>query len=1244
MPKVSLIVRYSIAFCAVAVGIAVLPVVLPTPLYAVTEDAPAEQPALEPPVAPPAPETPAPEPAPETPAEQPAPAPEPAAAPPVGTEQPAPAPEPTPETAPETPTPAPETPTPVLAPETPAEQPAPEPTATPPAADTATDTEPIPTADHPAPAPQPPKPTPTPTSDTDHPAPPASNLPYEPNQIIIVYERPVRRISQTAGSDTASTMSTAAAETTPPDIHASAAADTLLQEVNAVLQEAAAPTPTDTPVSTTTPAADTFTEPAEYTDTPAPTTPTVTAVTAIDSERTMELFSFNTPADIITLTKNLKKIDGVRYAQPNFIYNTAITTPTQDDHPATTALTTTDQTTATTTPISNDPLISNARNWPFTFLEMQEVYNEMPPASYRPPASPVIGIIDTNIKTSHPELRDTLWSPTSCLDDTGATVSGGCPKGGLNLEHQGSESYLITNDPEVGFGTHGTVVAGAALASFNNGHGATGIARNAKLMSLAAPIYSNLLIRTTQVKTANAIRMINAARHNEADVINLSWGITYPDGDVTALDCSGVDDDERTANKTASGYDQSLYTAINEFPGTVVIAAANGGKKIGTNSAWNIPADYTKTLYDTPTGDMTSDGNKCWDALDNIIVAGGVRDTNTPYTSTNYGPHIEILAPAHRIVVPSYKMELAGAGTARTVSPASSWQVGSDTNNGTYLSPIPAGGDASNTSSVIIGPIDLSSISPNRGQWVKTSLWNICPEEYGNLSYSYSATGADGIYTRPIVPSGSGRLNTGELRTSTYLTDSFHIKIEWDGTSTAGLAKKDCKVYIKNIVTFGGALRNDLTYAQELRAGYYSISSGTSIAAPIVAAAAAVLLEVKPDLSVAEIRAILNAGANTLTGSSHTIGITSAVPNSQIAAAGRVLSIRGALAQLRARHPTLWPQRVPTAPALNTASDTGADDDITNLSSLSFSGTAEPLATVTLTATKQIGATTYTTTGTGAAAAGTGSYTITLDLATATDGATPTPATIPSGSIEGAWAITTRQTETGRTGLSDPSPPLTVTIDTTGPSIGKGRVGTGATAQYHARVYETGSTARTKDAVAEADCLADTDTTPADWSDYTGTAVTADDTVGRCFIFADATGNTTALHLDDDDALPAYFNPDISGDNTLNTNDAIMHYIYEVFKNQEPNGKAAMEPFLTGDDAQTVWSRLQASATPRDISGNGATNQHDAIIHYIYEIFKNQEPNGISAMAPFLTITADPATTDHTAATIFSNLNTLVGR
>ena len=215
-------------------------------------------------------------------------------------------------------------------------------------------------------------------------------------------------------------------------------------------------------------------------------------------------------------------------------------------------------------------------------------------------------------------------------------------------------------------------------------------------------------------------------------------------------------------------------------------------------------------------------------------------------------------------------------------------------------------------------------------------------------------------------------------------------------------------------------------------------------------------------------------------------------------------------------------------------------------------------------------------------------------------------------------------------------------IDTTAPTLSPTKTGTDNTATYKVAATDNSPvTGRTKDAVASADCTAAADT--ATWDTYTPGADTgaADDDDGRCVIITDAAGNSAAQHLDDDDGdILSDFTLDITGDGAVGTYDAIAHYIYEVFKAQAPNGRQAMTPFLTGgDDAATVWSRLQASAATRDFSGNGDTDQQDAIIHYIYEVFKDQEPNGRQAMVPFLT-----GAGANTGAAVFTLLNGYAGR
>ena len=110
--------------------------------------------------------------------------------------------------------------------------------------------------------------------------------------------------------------------------------------------------------------------------------------------------------------------------------------------------------------------------------------------------------------------------------------------------------------------------------------------------------------------------------------------------------------------------------------------------------------------------------------------------------------------------------------------------------------------------------------------------------------------------------------------------------------------------------------------------------------------------------------------------------------------------------------------------------DSGIDDDlITNITSIVVTGVAVNGASVSMTASATRGGTDYTVSETATADAADGDYTIALDLATAT---ASDSSVIVAGSIDGEWSITARQTETGKR-ESEPSPTLTVTIDTQDP-------------------------------------------------------------------------------------------------------------------------------------------------------------------------------------------------------------------
>ena len=122
--------------------------------------------------------------------------------------------------------------------------------------------------------------------------------------------------------------------------------------------------------------------------------------------------------------------------------------------------------------------------------------------------------------------------------------------------------------------------------------------------------------------------------------------------------------------------------------------------------------------------------------------------------------------------------------------------------------------------------------------------------------------------------------------------------------------------------------------------------------------------------------------------------------------------VSGGAAQAQGTQQSATPAQ-PTGITDNT--DSGDDDDlITNHTSITVIGVAANGATVALTASAARNGIVYGAAASSNADATDGRYTVSLNLATAT---TDDLAAIPSGSIDGSWNITARQTETDQGGV-----------------------------------------------------------------------------------------------------------------------------------------------------------------------------------------------------------------------------------
>ncbi|NEN89363.1 MAG: S8 family serine peptidase [Okeania sp. SIO3H1] len=130
----------------------------------------------------------------------------------------------------------------------------------------------------------------------------------------------------------------------------------------------------------------------------------------------------------------------------------------------------------------------------------------------------VVGVLDTGVDYTHPDLNDNIWINTQeflglpNVDDDG---------NGYIDDVRGWDFFNNDNDPMDGHG-HGTHVAGTIGAEGDNGIGVVGVNWDVEIMPLK--IFSDTGAYAGDFAVIQAIEYAN---NNNADVTNNSWG-TFP--------------------------------------------------------------------------------------------------------------------------------------------------------------------------------------------------------------------------------------------------------------------------------------------------------------------------------------------------------------------------------------------------------------------------------------------------------------------------------------------------------------------------------------------------------------------------------------------------------------------------------------------------------------------------------------------------------------------------------------------
>ncbi len=181
----------------------------------------------------------------------------------------------------------------------------------------------------------------------------------------------------------------------------------------------------------------------------------------------------------------------------------------------------------------------------------------------------VVGVIDSGIQYTHPDLADNIW-----------VNPGEVPNNGIDDDKNGyiddiyGWNFVDNNNRPLDDNGHGTHVAGTIGAVGNNGVGVVGVNWNTQIAAL------KFLDSEGGGYTSDAILAINYAKNKGFAVANNSWG--------------------------GGAYSQSLKDAIDSYSGLFIAAAGNNGTNNDSRAFY--PASYTSGNIIAVAATTSSDG------------------------------------------------------------------------------------------------------------------------------------------------------------------------------------------------------------------------------------------------------------------------------------------------------------------------------------------------------------------------------------------------------------------------------------------------------------------------------------------------------------------------------------------------------------------------------------------------------------------------------------------------------------